>query len=118
MECLKKQAELRIFQEVAGLVNTCWAQCVVPNVVSHEGFRKVYVYNEEEVVRTGASQSAQTSVFTNFTIRDPSSMAREIRSRLPPEAGGSVSTQTIRNRLIACSTVTCTGTSNRGAVDR
>lgn len=33
------------------------------------------------------------------TIRDPFSTARAIRSRLPPGAGGSVSTQTIRNRL-------------------
>nr|XP_042902281.1 uncharacterized protein LOC122270123 [Parasteatoda tepidariorum] len=34
-----------------------------------------------------------------LTIRGPFSTARAIRSRLPSGAGGSVSTQTIRNRL-------------------
>ncbi|GFU57628.1 hypothetical protein TNCV_3637851 [Trichonephila clavipes] len=34
-----------------------------------------------------------------LTIRDPFSAARDIRSRLPPGAGGSVSIPTICNRL-------------------
>ncbi|GFW95922.1 hypothetical protein TNCV_1625821 [Trichonephila clavipes] len=50
-------------------------------------------------LRTGACQRAQTGVFVSWLFKTTFSMARDIRSWLPPGSGDYVSTHTIRNIL-------------------
>ncbi|GFW25143.1 hypothetical protein TNCV_2262011 [Trichonephila clavipes] len=64
------------------------------DIVTHDGFRKVSVHVEEEVMCAGTNQRVR-----QLTVRDPFSRACDIRSQLPIGVDGFVSTQTVLKRL-------------------
>ncbi|GFU44243.1 hypothetical protein TNCV_2151971 [Trichonephila clavipes] len=68
---------------------------------------KVYVHAEEKMAHTGARQ---TGVFTQLTIIESFSMARDIRNRW-------ICVHSNPTQQIALSIVTCKGTSNRHTID-